>query len=143
MMRAMSVAMILATGMSVAYAQSGVVSQRQDAMKTLAKASGTPGAMLKEQQPFDLAKVQETLKIYQEQTTKLKELWPEASKTEDSASLPSVWDKRTEFLGRFDAFLAATTAAAAAIKDEASLKAEWPKVMQSCGGCHREYRKPS
>jgi cytochrome c556 len=65
--------------------------------------------MLKEQQPFDLAKVQETLKIYQEQVTKLKELWPETSKAEDSASLPSVWNKRTEFLGRFDAFLASTS----------------------------------
>ncbi len=143
MIRAMSVAVILATGIGVAYAQSGVVSQRQEAMKTIAKAAGVPGAMLKEQAPFDLAKVQETLKIYQEQTTKLKELWPEASKSEDSASLPVVWDKRAEFLGLFDAFLASTTAAAAAIKDEASLKAEWPKVMRSCGGCHREYRKPS
>jgi basic membrane protein A len=33
-------------------------------------------------------------------------------------------------------------AAAAAIKDVATFKAEWPKVGGNCGGCHKEYRKP-
>ena len=33
-------------------------------------------------------------------------------------------------------------AAHGAIKDEASFKAEWPKVVANCGGCHKEYRKP-
>ncbi len=26
--------------------------------------------------------------------------------------------------------------------DEATFKAEWPKVVSNCGGCHKEYRKP-
>ena len=32
-------------------------------------------------------------------------------------------------------------AAEAAIKDEATFKAEWGKVMGNCGACHKEYRK--
>lgn len=143
MIRAMSAAIIFAAGATIAYAQSGVVDQRQNAMKAIAKAAGTPGAMLKGQAPFDLAKVQETLNVFKAQGVKLKELWPEASKSEASASMPVVWDKHAEFLGLFDQLVAATDTASAAIKDEASLKAEWPKVMRSCGGCHREYRKPS
>ena len=33
-------------------------------------------------------------------------------------------------------------AAQAAIKDEASFKAEWGKIGANCGGCHKAYRKP-
>ena len=56
--------------------------------------------------------------------------------------LPSVWEKKADFLGRFDKFAADAKAAAGAIKDEASFKAEWPKVVSNCGGCHKAYRKP-
>jgi cytochrome c556 len=34
----------------------------------------------------------------------------------------------------------AAKAAEASIKDEASFKTEWPKVVGNCGGCHKEFR---
>ena len=33
--------------------------------------------------------------------------------------------------------------ALATVKDEESFKAEFPKVMKNCGGCHEKFRKPS
>ena len=50
--------------------------------------------------------------------------------------------KKADLLARFDKMGADAKAAGATIKDEASFKAEWPKVASNCGGCHKEYRKP-
>ena len=143
MIRALSVAAMLAIGVTVAFAQSAVVSQRQDAMKALSNATKAPGAMLKGEASFDLAKVKATLTTYREELTKLKGLWPDDSKSGDTYALPAVWEKKPEFIALIDKFLAETEAASSKIADEATLKAEWPKLMRNCGGCHKEYRKPS
>lgn len=142
MIRALSTAMIVAIGATtLAYAQSGAIGQRQEAMKAMASATKAPGAILKGETPFDLAKTQASLVVYQEQAAKLKNLWPDDSKSGDTYALPAIWEKKSEFLARFDK-LAADSKAAAAIKDEASFKAEYPKVLQNCSGCHTVFRKP-
>jgi len=142
MMRAFSVAIMMAAIATVAYAKSAAIEQRQDAMDAIADASKVPGGMLKGEVPFDLAKVQASLTTYQKQLAKMKDLWPDDSKVGDTRALPAVWEKRAEFLGLVDKFLDDSKAASAAIKDEASLKSEWPKLMLNCVGCHREYRRP-
>ena len=59
----------------------------------------------------------------------------------ETKALPVVWQKKSDFLPRFDKLAADCKAAEAAIKDEASFKTEWPKVTGNCGGCHKEFRK--
>lgn len=143
MFRSLSVAALVAIGATVVHAQTSAISQRQEAMKAIAGAAKGPGAILKGEAEFDLSKVQNSLGVYQEQAAKLKNLWPEDSKIGgDTEALPLIWEKKSEFLPRFDKLAADAKAAAATIKDEATFKAEWPKVMSNCGGCHKEFRKP-
>lgn len=142
MIRGLSIAALIAIGATAVHAQSAAISQRQEAMKAIASAAKEPGAVLKGEAKFDLAKIHSTLELYQAQANKLKELWPEESKSGDTAALPAIWERRNDFIARFDKLAADAKFAAEKITDEASFKAEWPKVMSNCSGCHREYRKP-
>jgi cytochrome c556 len=45
-------------------------------------------------------------------------------------------------MAKLDKLAADAKAVSAAVKDEASLKAEWAKIGANCGGCHKVYRKP-
>jgi cytochrome c556 len=142
MLRIVAGLVLLALGAGVVEAQNtAVIKQRQDLMKANAEALKAPAAMLKGDAPFDLAKVQASLKALQEQSAKVKPLWTEDTKTGgDTRALPAVWKDLKGYLGRFDTMATSAKAAAAAIKDEASFKTAFPKVLGSCGGCHKEYR---
>lgn len=99
--------------------------------------------MAKGEAPFDLAKVQASLKTISEGAPKLAGLFPDDSKTGgDTQALPVIWEKKAEFEGLWKKLAADATAAAAAIKDEASFKTEWPKIGANCGGCHKVFRVP-
>jgi cytochrome c556 len=128
MLRFVVGAVLLTLGASVVLAQdSAAIKARQDLMKANGAALKEPGAMAKGEAPFDLAKQ--------------KGLWPEDSKTGgNTKALPVIWTNMKGYLDRFDALAKAAKAAEASIKDEASFKTEWPKVVGNCGGCHKEFR---
>jgi cytochrome c556 len=136
---------LLVLGAAMAQAQNtAVIKQRQDLMKANANALKAPTAMMKGEAPFDLAKVQASLKTLQEDAMKLKGLWPEDSKTGgDTRALPAIWTNIKDYLDWFDGIAGDAKAAAEAIKDEASFKSEWPKVVDYCGSCHKDYRAPA
>ena len=144
MMRFVAVAAAIAVGATVAYAQNlNVIKERKEGFKAMAAAAKEPGAMVKGEAKFELPKVQVALKAYQTHGAKLKTQFPADSKTGgDTEALPAIWEKMADFTGRFDKLSADAKAAEGTIKDEASFKTEWPKVMANCGGCHKEYRKP-
>jgi cytochrome c556 len=130
---------VLGTGTLIAYAQNAdAITQRRAAMTNIAKAGTPPFKMSKGEAPFELAKVQAGLKTYQDEAAKLKGLFPDNSKTGDTDASPMIWSARAEFNGAIDTFIATAKSAAAAIKDEATFKAEYPKVIRSCGGCHKD-----
>jgi len=91
--------------------------------------------------PFNADTLLASLKTIE---AKSKGLFPDmdASKTGDSDALPIAFEQRADIMARLAKISADAKAAAAAIKVEASFKAEWPKVVSNCGGCHKEYRKP-
>ena len=144
MKRTVFVASLLALGVTAAIAQSNVVEQRQNLMKEMGAQTRPIGGMMRGQEPFDLAKVQSGLKVFAENPKKFLTLFPESSKNaEKTEALPSIWENKAKFdsIGTklsTDAQTALTT-----IKDEASFKAEMPKVLQNCGACHNEFRKKS
>jgi cytochrome c556 len=141
MLRIVSVAAILAVGATAAFAQSAAIGQRKELFKQIGGGAKVGGPMMKGEVPFDLAKVQGALKVYADNAAKLPALFPDDSKTGgDTEALPAVWEKKADFDGMMKKFGADATAAAAAIKDEASFKTEWPKVMANCGGCHKVYK---
>ena len=120
----------------------GVIDQRKQAMKALGGAMKDPTAMVKGEAPFDLAKVQASLKTIQESAGKGKNLFPDDSKAGETDALPVAFENRADRMAKFDKLAADAQAAATAVKDENSLKSEWPKIGANCGGCHKAYRKP-
>lgn len=144
MKRTMFVASLLAVGVTAAIAQSNVVEQRQNLMKEMGAQTRPVGAMMRGQEPFDLAKVQAGLKVFAENPKKFVTLFPENSKdAPKTEALPSIWENKAKFEALGTKMSQDAQTALAAIKDEATFKAEMPKVLQNCGACHNEFRKKS
>lgn len=143
MLRLVAAVAVLAIGATVVLAQNAaVVDQRKQAMKAFGGAAKGPGGMAKGDAPFDLAVVQASLTTIHQTSEKAKGLFPDDSKTGETDTLPAAFENKADLMAKFDKTGADAKAAAAAIKDEASFKAEWPKVVSNCGGCHKAYRKP-
>lgn len=133
----------LAVGATIVLAQNtAAIGQRKDLMKGQGAALKEPGAMAKGEAAFDLAKVQASLKSLQDSAQKAPSLFPDDSKAGDTDTLPVAFENKADLVAKFAKLGADAKAAATAIKDEASFKAEWPKVTANCGGCHKVYRKP-
>ena len=140
MKRALIVAIILSAGIGAVLADADVIAQRRALMKSNGDAAKTLGGMLKGA-PFDLAAAQASLKTFADVAAKMPALFPENSKTGGgTAALPAIWENKSDFDARFAAFAKDAAAAQAAVTDEASFKANVPKVFQNCGGCHEKYR---
>ena len=140
MLRIVAAVAALGIGATIAYAQNlDAIKNRRDVMKAIANAGITNFKMMKGEAPFDLAKVQAGLKIYQDEAAKLKGLFPDDSKTGgDTDASPKIWQERPQFNAAIETFINGAKAAASAIKDEQTFKAEYPKVVTSCGGCHKD-----
>ena len=143
MIRPLLVSAFLLAGVTAVVAQSDAISERKKLFKEMAGAVKGPGQMLKGTEPFDLAKVKAGLGVVAANAAKLPKLFPEGSDKGDTDALPAIWKNKDDFVARFAKLEKDATAAAAAIKDEATFKAELPKVLGNCGGCHKEYKKPS
>jgi cytochrome c556 len=144
MKRTVFVASLLALGVTAAIAQSNVVEQRQALMKEMGAQTRPIGAMMRGQEPFDLAKVQAGLKVFSENSKKFVTLFPESSKNaEKTEALPTIWENKAKFESTGNKLSQDAQTAMANIKDEATFKAEMPKVLQNCGACHNDFRKKS
>jgi cytochrome c556 len=139
---ALFAAAAIAAGVSVAAAQGDVIAQRKDAMKAVGQATAPIGPMLRGERPFDIAAVQNALNLYSRTAKAAPALWPAGSGTGDTRTLPAVFTEKDKFNSLFASWDAASTAALATIKDEASFKTEMPKVLAACGACHQPYRRP-
>jgi cytochrome c556 len=141
MLRFVSFAAVLAVGATAAFAQSATIAERKLLFKDMSKSAKVVTPMMKGEAPFDLPKVQAALKVYSDNSKKLKDLFPDDSKTGgETEALPALWEKKDDFLAKMAKFDQDATAAGTAIKDEATFKTEWPKVMSNCGGCHKVYK---
>jgi cytochrome c556 len=143
MLRIVAVIAAVAVGATAVYAQNVAgIEARQAALKAMGGAMGAPSKMMKGEIPFDLAAVQTSLKTLETKSIELKGLFGDDTKTGKTDALPVAFEKKADVLARFDKLAADAKAAQVAIKDEASMKAEWGKIGANCGGCHKEYRKP-
>jgi cytochrome c556 len=139
----MLVAAMLVSGAGIAFAQGDVVNQRQTILKTFGAAIREPGAMLRGEAPFDIAKVKASLATLKTGAPQLAPLFPDASLTATgSKALPLIATERDKFNAIFVKLATDATAAETAITDEASFKTEMGKVLGNCGACHRPYRQP-
>lgn len=129
-------------GVSAAIAEGDAIAQRKDVLKGFGDATKPVVGMVKGEAPFDLAAVQKTLNVYIDGAKKLPTLFPDNSKTGgDTAALPKIWDEKAKFDGLFAKLGAESKTALEAIKDEATLKAQFPKLLGNCKACHDDYRQ--
>lgn len=140
-MRTLLIGAALVIGVTSALAQGDPIAERKKLMKAQGAAARDPSLMLRGDQPFNLQKVQASLKVLVDTNKALNPLWPDNSKTGgETEALPAIWEQRD----KFDAALAKlgndSQAALTAIKDEATFKAEFPKVVQDCNACHNTFR---
>lgn len=147
MIRYLSVAALLAVGATVALAQGATggaaIAERKAAMKAVGGAAKAIGDMNKGDVPFDAAKASAAFKTMEVNFTKAKGLFPDDSKSGgDSTALPTIWEKKADFLGRLDKAAADAKTAAGAATIEAVFKEQVKTVTSNCGGCHKEYRQP-
>lgn len=133
-------ATFLAFGAGAVLAQSNVIDQRKAEMKAMGGAAGSISKMMKGEEAFDLAKVKTGLETLAKSAKASVALYPAESKTGDTKALPAIWDNKAKFDGLFAKLEADANTALAAIKDEASFKAEAGKVFANCGGCHTDFR---
>ena len=126
---------------AVATADDSPIVQRKTILKGFGDATKPVAGMLKGEVPFDNAAVQKALATYVEGTKKLPALFPDNSKTGDeTAALPKIWEDKAKFEGIYSKLGTDAAAAAVAIKDEASFKANIGKVLGNCKACHDDYR---
>ena len=141
MIRPVLLSVLLAVAVTPVWSQEDPIAKRRAIYKSFGQAAKEPGQMLKKEQPFELAKVQAALRTFEEGNQRLPELFPENSKTGgETAALPIIWEDKAKFNALFVKFGHDTKIAMTAIKDEATFRSEFPKVLRSCGGCHDTFR---
>ena len=132
---------VLALGVTAAVAQD-VIADRKALMKQQGAQTAQGAKFMKGEEPFDLAKAKNIFVVLASTAQRMTSLFPDSSKTGDTAALPAVWEKKDEFNANAAKLAADAKAAEASVKDEASFKAAFPEVTKNCGGCHRPFRKP-
>lgn len=141
MRRALLIAGVLAVAAGAALAQSAAIGERKAQLKAYGAAAGPIGKMLRGEDAFVLATVQASLDTFSKNAKTLTALFPDDSKSGgETKALPAIWENKAKFNGLFAKLDTDAVAAKAAIKDEASFKAEIPKVLGNCGACHNEFR---
>ncbi len=122
-------------------AQNDPIAQRKALMKAIGDSGRAPAAMLKGEQPFNLAAVQTALKAMQDAGKQGQALFPETSKTGgDTAALPKIWESKADFNAKLAKLESDAASGLTKITDEASFKASYPDILRGCGDCHRDYR---
>ncbi len=97
-MRRLAVAgMLVAVGLTAAYAQSNPIGERKDVFKSFGGALRPVGPMMRGEAPFELAKVQDALKTIADGAPKAAKLFPAGSGTGDTKALPAIWTDNARF----------------------------------------------
>lgn len=131
----------IAIGATAVVAQGDPIAARKALMKENGAQSRIAREMMDGKRPFDLAAAKKVFATFADSADKAKALFPETSKTGDTAALPAIWEKKADFDAKLAKFGADAKAAEASVKDVDSLKAAMGDVGKSCGGCHNPYRK--
>lgn len=131
----------LAFSAGAVVAQNDPIAQRKALMKSVGDSGRAPAAMLKGEQPFDLAAVQTALKAMQAAGKASPALYPDNSKTGgDTVALPKIWENKADFNAKLAKLESDATSGLSSITDEASFRASYPNILRGCGDCHRDYR---
>lgn len=126
--------------LSAALAQGDVIAERKSTMKMNGAATKAGADMVKGEAPFDLARAQDIFRTYQAVAQKMPALFPENSRTGDTAAAPRIWEDMAGFKAGFDKLARDAAAALSATRDLDTFKAAFGNVTKNCAACHETYR---
>eukprot|EP01026_Neomeris_dumetosa_P064947 TRINITY_DN62168_c0_g1_i4.p1 TRINITY_DN62168_c0_g1~~TRINITY_DN62168_c0_g1_i4.p1 ORF type:complete len:155 (-),score=27.34 TRINITY_DN62168_c0_g1_i4:149-613(-) len=138
----------------------GVIKDRMELMKTLGKSMKGLGPMVTGKASYDADKVRElAVAIAEHGGTKLTDLFPKDSLSDESEALPVIWTDWAGFEAKASDLVVFANALAKAagndptgavpadlVKDPGELAtlpplASFKAVGSTCGGCHKTFRK--
>src|SRR5690349_22964930 len=114
---------VVAFGVTAVVAQSDPLAARKALMKENGRQSGIAREMIEGKQPFDLSKAKVVLTTFAAVSEKGKNLWPDNSKSGDTASLPAIWENKADFEAKLAKLSADAKAKESGVKDLDSFKA--------------------
>ena len=132
---------VVALGVTAVVAQGDPIAARKALMKENGAQSKVAREMIEGKEPFTLAKAQKVLATFAAAAAKGKNLWPDSSKSGDTASLPAVWENKADFEAKLAKLSSDAKAEEPKVKDLDSFKAAMGAIGKNCGGCHNTYRK--
>ena len=132
---------VAALGVTAVVAQGDPIAARKTAMKENGNQARIAREMIEGKQPFDLAAAKKVLTTFAGVADKMKPLFPDSSKSGDTAALPAIWENKVDFDAKMAKFSADAKDGEGKVKDLDSLKAVMGDVGKNCGGCHNTYRK--
>ena len=109
-------------------------------MKDLGAHTKTGIDMAKGEIAYDHVKGQAILAAYVEAGPKIPDMFPDTSKTGDTAALPLIWENKADFRAKAEKFTADAKAAQLTVKDGDTFKAVFNDLTKNCGACHQTYR---
>ncbi|AMN43395.1 c-type cytochrome [Rhodoplanes sp. Z2-YC6860] len=128
-------------GVATVIAEGDPIAARKALMKENNNQVRIAREMIDGSRPFDLDVARKVFTTFGGVATKGKDLWPDSSKTGESASLPAIWENKTDFEAKLAAFGADAQAAEGKVTDLDSFKAQLREIGKHCGGCHNAYRQ--
>jgi cytochrome c556 len=145
MLRSVVVVGALLLGIGVVAAQQDALKSAQTIMKGNGKAlGGVLAPMNKGEKPYDQAAVTEALNSLDDTAKKLPTMFPDSIKgmkaEGDYSPSPKIWEDKAGFTASIATFAKAVTDAKASVKDLDTLKAAFPAIGKSCGGCQEKFR---
>lgn len=138
--RTLAAAAVVAVAATAVFAQGDPIAARKALMKENGNQSRIAREMIEGKQPFNLAAAKKVLATFAD-SGRFAQLFPDNSKSGDTAALPAIWEKKADFDAKVAKFVADAKAADAQVKDLDSFKAAMAEVGKNCGGCHQPYRK--
>jgi cytochrome c556 len=130
----------LAFGVTAVTAQQDPIAARRAIMKANGQQAALGNKMAKGEEPFSVDNGKKVFATFQD-VAKAHALFPETSKTGDTAALAAVWENKADFEARLTKLANDAKAAEAAVTDLDTFKAQFTEVLKNCGGCHQTYRK--
>jgi cytochrome c556 len=121
----------------------GVIRDRQQAMKDVGGAMQNLAAIAKKEAPFDAAVVNENAGTIAEALKKSASLFPEGSREGDVETWanPEIWSNPLDFEKKLEAAEAAAIALQS-VDVETAFAPALGKLGNTCKNCHQTYRRP-
>jgi cytochrome c556 len=140
MIRPILAGLVVAIGATAVLAQADPVTERKNLMKGNGAAVRTGTQMVRGEMPFDIGKAKEIFSNFEGVGRRFYTLFPENTKTGDTAASPKIWEDMAGFRAASEKFAADAQKASQSVTDLETFKAAFGEATKNCGSCHQAYR---